>query len=140
MNSFKENLREWLSEINIKDDELLKRSVLSTDKLCNIPPVRKNSDCENINDRNVDYNLWTERRQKIVKESKIVDQKNTTSSVKSSEKENESAEHFKTKGNEFFKAKNYALSIDSYSKAISINPKCAIYWSNRAFAYLKLSR
>ena len=39
----------------------------------------------------------------------------------------------------FFAAeKHFAAAIEEYSKAISLNPNSAIYYSNRAFAHIKL--
>ena len=51
------------------------------------------------------------------------------------------AENFKVKGNEAFKANDYTQAILHYSEAIKCmpeGPKAAIYYSNRAFAHMKL--
>ncbi|RYG64381.1 tetratricopeptide repeat protein [archaeon] len=42
----------------------------------------------------------------------------------------------KTAGNEFYKVKNYVSAISSYSKAIEMDPVNAMYYTNRAAAYL----
>lgn len=34
--------------------------------------------------------------------------------------------------------KHYALAIEGYTKAIDLNPNSAVYYSNRAFAHIKL--
>lgn len=49
------------------------------------------------------------------------------------------AETHKTAGNEAFKAGAYEEAVRAYSQAIESNPACAVYWSNRAQAYLKVS-
>lgn len=49
-------------------------------------------------------------------------------------------ETFKSKGNEYFKAKDYPRAISSYSEAISVKPHEAIAYSNRAICYLNLRR
>ena len=35
-------------------------------------------------------------------------------------------------------AKHYAAAVEGYSKAIELRPDCAVYFSNRAFAHIKL--
>lgn len=45
------------------------------------------------------------------------------------------AAQFKAKGNEFFKAKDYATAIEWYSKAVDADPQNRVYYSNRAAAY-----
>lgn len=46
------------------------------------------------------------------------------------------AESFKTKGNEYFKNKDYANAIIFYTKAIELDPEEKAYYSNRSAAYL----
>lgn len=48
------------------------------------------------------------------------------------------AEAQKEEGNALFKAGAYEDAIKSYSRAIEIEPTCAVYYSNRAQAYLKV--
>mmetsp|Transcript_17559 Transcript_17559/g.34296 ORF Transcript_17559/g.34296 Transcript_17559/m.34296 type:complete len:493 (-) Transcript_17559:238-1716(-) len=50
----------------------------------------------------------------------------------------EKAEAFKTEGNDYFKKNLFARAIIAYSQAIDINPKNAIYFSNRAFCHIKM--
>mmetsp|Transcript_2337 Transcript_2337/g.8444 ORF Transcript_2337/g.8444 Transcript_2337/m.8444 type:complete len:138 (+) Transcript_2337:352-765(+) len=50
----------------------------------------------------------------------------------------ELAEKYKSEANAAFQAKRYVQAIDSYSRAIEINPGNAVYYSNRAFAQLRL--
>lgn len=50
----------------------------------------------------------------------------------------ELAEKAKNEGNEFFKVENWGDAIRSYSEAIKRNPKNAVYYSNRAVAYIKV--
>ncbi|XP_045483336.1 serine/threonine-protein phosphatase 5 [Harmonia axyridis] len=50
----------------------------------------------------------------------------------------EIAEDFKNQANDHFKKQDYDSAITFYSKAIEANPKSAVYYGNRSFAYLKL--
>ncbi|CAG4990974.1 unnamed protein product [Parnassius apollo] len=48
------------------------------------------------------------------------------------------AEKLKNEGNEFMKAERYREAFDKYSKAIELDPRNAVYFSNRAAAHFKL--
>ena len=48
----------------------------------------------------------------------------------------ESAENFKTDGNEKYKQKKYKEAIESYSKAIDLEPDNVSFYLNRAAAQL----
>ncbi|XP_068619659.1 small glutamine-rich tetratricopeptide repeat-containing protein alpha-like [Battus philenor] len=48
------------------------------------------------------------------------------------------AEKLKNEGNEFMKAERFREAFDKYSKAIEIDPRNAVYFSNRAAAHFKL--
>eukprot|EP00803_Ostreobium_quekettii_P006547 evm.model.scf_589.6 EVM.evm.TU.scf_589.6 scf_589:30137-41793(+) len=48
------------------------------------------------------------------------------------------AEEAKVEGNRLFKEHHFALAIESYSRAIELNPNSAIYYSNRAAAHIRL--
>ncbi|CAG0913741.1 unnamed protein product [Notodromas monacha] len=50
---------------------------------------------------------------------------------------NAEAEKFKDEANKHFGKKEYKLAIDSYSKAIEMDPNVAPYFGNRSFAYLR---
>lgn len=50
------------------------------------------------------------------------------------------AEEIKQQGNEEFKKNNFTRAIELYSKAISLNPTEASYYSNRAACYQKLKK
>jgi DnaJ family protein C protein 7 len=52
----------------------------------------------------------------------------------------ERAEEFKQQGNEFFKKKEYLKAIESYTKAINLNPIEPSYYGNRAACYLGLNK
>lgn len=45
------------------------------------------------------------------------------------------APQFKAKGNEFFKARDYASAIEWYTKAVDADPENRVYYSNRSAAY-----
>jgi len=52
----------------------------------------------------------------------------------------ELAEKHKTEGNQKLSANLYPEAIESYTKAISLNPENPIYYSNRAAAYTQLNQ
>lgn len=47
------------------------------------------------------------------------------------------AEAAKARGNEYFKKKKFDAAIEAYTEAITMDPRCPIYYSNRAFAHYK---
>lgn len=49
------------------------------------------------------------------------------------------AEEYKAKGNESLAAKRYDDAIEAYTKAIELNPTSAVYYCNRAAAYISLN-
>ena len=48
-----------------------------------------------------------------------------------------SAEEYKLEGNKAYQSKDYKTAIESYSKAIKMEPSNPIYLSNRAAAYVQ---
>lgn len=48
------------------------------------------------------------------------------------------AERYKSQGNAALQAKQFREAAELYSKAISLEPSCAVYFSNRAAAYASL--
>lgn len=48
------------------------------------------------------------------------------------------AEAAKDEANQAFKGKHFAAAIEGYTRAIDLNPANAVYYSNRAFAHIKL--
>ncbi|XP_035826053.1 small glutamine-rich tetratricopeptide repeat-containing protein alpha [Aplysia californica] len=52
----------------------------------------------------------------------------------------EEAERLKNKGNEFMKSEKYSDALESYSQAIRLDPRNAVYFCNRAAAYSKLNK
>jgi len=50
------------------------------------------------------------------------------------------AESYKAEGNEAYKQQNYTEAVALYSKAIAANPDSAVYYGNRAAAYLMLDK
>jgi hypothetical protein len=52
-------------------------------------------------------------------------------STLSPQERNERAEKFKAEGNQQLQEKQYTKAIESYTKAIEMNPENAIYYANR---------
>ena len=44
----------------------------------------------------------------------------------------------KSDGNAAFQAGAFEEAVKAYTQAIEADPACAVYWSNRALAYLKV--
>ncbi|PVD23498.1 hypothetical protein C0Q70_16770 [Pomacea canaliculata] len=57
-----------------------------------------------------------------------------------SAEEREEAEKLKNKGNDFMKAEKFSDALESYTKAIRLDGKNAVYYCNRAAAYSKLNK
>ena len=50
------------------------------------------------------------------------------------------AERYKSQGNQALQAGLYAEAVELYTKAIGLEPSCAVYFSNRSAAYAALER
>ena len=59
---------------------------------------------------------------------------------KKREEDNKVAENLKTKGNKYFKQKNYYEAIQYYTKGIEANRRNKAIWLNRALAYIKFNK
>ncbi|XP_015792777.1 small glutamine-rich tetratricopeptide repeat-containing protein beta [Tetranychus urticae] len=57
-----------------------------------------------------------------------------------SEEDRREAEYLKTRGNDLMKVEQYKDALDSYTKAIKLDPKNAVFYCNRAAAYSKLNQ
>ena len=51
-----------------------------------------------------------------------------------------SDKELKDQGNKYFNANKYESAIESYSKAIALNPNVPTYYTNRALCYIKCNR
>ena len=51
-----------------------------------------------------------------------------------------SDKELKDQGNKYFNASKYESAIESYSKAIALNPNVPTYYTNRALCYMKCNR
>jgi len=52
----------------------------------------------------------------------------------------QSDKDFKDQGNKYFNANKFDSAIESYSKAIALNPNVPTYYTNRALAYMRNNR
>jgi tetratricopeptide (TPR) repeat protein len=57
-----------------------------------------------------------------------------------SESDSQKAIQFKNEGNEYFKKKEYQKAVESYTKAINLNPMDPSYYGNRAASYLGMKK
>eukprot|EP01103_Thecamoeba_quadrilineata_P009762 TRINITY_DN1974_c0_g1_i3.p1 TRINITY_DN1974_c0_g1~~TRINITY_DN1974_c0_g1_i3.p1 ORF type:complete len:120 (+),score=12.81 TRINITY_DN1974_c0_g1_i3:56-415(+) len=53
---------------------------------------------------------------------------------------NNIATKYKELGNQAFNDGDFIIALEHYSKAIALNPKESVFYSNRAIVYLKLNR
>ena len=51
-----------------------------------------------------------------------------------------SDKELKDQGNKYFNANKYDSAIESYSKALALNPNVPTYYTNRALCYMKSNR
>ena len=51
-----------------------------------------------------------------------------------------SDKELKDQGNKYFNASKYDSAIESYSKALALNPNVPTYYTNRALCYMKANR
>jgi len=70
-------------------------------------------------------------------EENTVEEKNYSSVEEVPEEDKEKAEKVKAEANVLFKNKSYDKAIEKYTEAIKLNPFVPVYYSNRAFAYIK---
>lgn len=64
--------------------------------------------------------------------------KGSAAAAAQKEAAHEQAEAHKRVGNEAFQAGAYEEAVKAYTQAIEAKPKCAVWYSNRALAYLKV--
>jgi len=76
-------------------------------------------------------------RMSLETEDNNVEENKYTSVEEVPEEDKEKAEKVKGEANVLFKNKNYDKAIEKYSEAIKLNPFVPVYYSNRAFAYIK---
>ena len=57
-----------------------------------------------------------------------------------SEEDSSKAESLKNDGNKYMSAKDYGAALDSYTKAIELNPYSPVFYSNRAAAYSQIGQ
>jgi tetratricopeptide (TPR) repeat protein len=77
----------------------------------------------------------TSPKPKVVVEEVKVDPK-----VEEENRKKSAAEKAKEEGNAFFKKGEYARAVDKYTECILLRPVESVFFSNRAMAYLKLSK
>lgn len=80
-----------------------------------------------------DTNKWKKLQDKIESHSKVIIENAGSISEESKEK----AAVFKAEGNKYFAQKKWSEAIDSYSKAIDINPNDATFYSNRSACFMQ---
>lgn len=84
------------------------------------------------------FDVFTKTRQKVASSSTQAPGSSSAAASSSSgpsAEDKAQAEKFKQTGNAQMSTKDYDAAIDSYDKAISLDPTNPVYYSNRAAAY-----
>ncbi|KAI8391321.1 uncharacterized protein BYT42DRAFT_190123 [Radiomyces spectabilis] len=124
---------QWQGDIHKQDDALKRKKPIRTQ---NLPPVRRFT--ELIMDEGLKP-VGLETLQHSPKATSTTEAM-AASSAKSTGTPAKRAQEEKEKGNAFFQRKEYTKAIVHYSQAIDLDPSVAVYFVNRAMAYLKLNR
>lgn len=120
MYDYLNDLKSWKKDMekdNKQPSEISNDDIKSTNDI-KLPPIRNRSF---IPKKSKAYSP------KIIKNIEDIEDNSKIDAIK-----------FKTKGNDFFKRKEFKKAIDCYTSAIDIQPKNAILFCNRAIANLKL--
>ncbi|KAG2186118.1 hypothetical protein INT43_002556 [Umbelopsis isabellina] len=123
------DLMDWQREIDEKD-KLLSRKRALRDRPA--APISKINDIDLNTVKPLGLNALKETEQ-IGVQQKIPETGAPSANVAAANSEKEL-------GNRAFQARNYEKAIYHYTKAIELNDKLAVYYINRAMAYLKLEK
>ncbi|KAJ2963028.1 hypothetical protein NQZ79_g2012 [Umbelopsis isabellina] len=122
-----EDLLKWQREIDEKDKLLSRKRVLRDRPAA---PISKINQIDLNTVKALGLNALKEREQ-IGVQQKIPENGASSTNVVAANSEKEL-------GNKAFQAKHYEKAVDHYTKAIELDDKSAVYYINRAMAYLKL--
>lgn len=85
------------------------------------------------------YNVYREAAAGVQSSSTTRPQQQSSQSREPTDEEKAEAERLKNEGNTLMREEKFAESVESYTKAIDMDPKNAVYHCNRAAAYSKLN-
>ncbi|CAM0135120.1 Palmitoyl-protein thioesterase 1 [Umbelopsis sp. WA50703] len=122
-----EDLTKWQREIDEKD-KLLSRKRALRDRPSD--PISKINQIDLATAKPLGLSALKE---KIGVQKKVPENGTSSTNVVTANSEKEL-------GNNAFQARNYELAVDHYTKAIELDNKSAVYYINRAMAYLKLEK
>jgi len=84
--------------------------------------------------------LWESQRPFLSKPFRILNSYYSKRKMSKSSMKIYSDKELKDQGNKYFNANKYENAIESYSKAIALNPNVPTYYTNRALCYMKCNR
>jgi len=84
--------------------------------------------------------LWESQRPFLSKPFRILNSYYSKRKMSKSSMKIYSDKELKDQGNKYFNANKYESAIESYSKAIALNPNVPTYYTNRALCYMKCNR
>lgn len=88
-----------------------------------------------------DVFVKTQQKMNNTKDSRAVSDSGANVDTKHvSEEDSSKAESLKNDGNKYMSAKDYGAALDSYTKAIELNPYSPVFYSNRAAAYSQIGQ
>ncbi|CDS10959.1 hypothetical protein LRAMOSA03224 [Lichtheimia ramosa] len=131
------DLTQWEASMNERDAQLARQKPIHNQKL---PPVRKASEIV-VNDSLKPTGLETlslNTRPKGEEKGKAPMNKGKAPASGPRMKPSEKAVIEKDKGNACFQKQDFKAAITHYTKAIDLDPSNAVFFINRAMAYLKL--
>ncbi|CDH51232.1 rna polymerase ii-associated protein 3-like [Lichtheimia corymbifera JMRC:FSU:9682] len=131
------DLTQWEASMNEKDAQLVRQKPIHNQKL---PPVRKVSEIV-VNDSLKPTGLESlsmPSRPKVEEKGKAPVNKGKEPASGPRMKPSEKALIEKDKGNACFQKQDFKAAITHYTKAVDFDPSNAVFFINRAMAYLKL--
>lgn len=153
LQDFVKEMNSWEEEVKKKESDVLKQKPKQSQDL---PPVRncmfkkkkkkvkkpKEESDKPTRISGYDYRKWDKfnvdkELEKIEAKEKSESSEYETDEEWEIERKKHMASTEKEKGNDFFKKKEYSSAIESYTKAIELDPTNAILPANRAMALLK---
>lgn len=80
----------------------------------------------------------TQQREKDIQSNELNNKK--TMEMEATQNKRNAANFHKEQGNKFVKLNEFGQAINCYTLAIDANPSDAVFYSNRAFCFLKLKK
>ncbi|KAL7749706.1 hypothetical protein RI367_004934 [Sorochytrium milnesiophthora] len=147
--AFVTSLSDWARDMQTADEKL--QSSASTPANSSVAPIRGSGSIasddvsKEARIHATDYDRWNkfnadEEEQKVDTRDRDRQDQAKVAAQDEEEKNAKLAEVEKETGNVYFKKGKFAKAVAHYTKAAELNPRNAVYFSNKAMALLKLDR